>query len=297
MKFMPLPTAIGSGLLLVCALLASASAAPLLPPVADPATGTHIPGKFIWFDLVTGDPAAARSFYGGVFGWGFESVRGAREDYTVIRNDGRAIGGVFRPALPRGRTAGTRWLSFAATADMERSIAAMTAGGATVLVPPTFVAGRGAHAVLRDSQQAIVGLMQSSSGDPADDPVGPGEFFWVDLYAREPAAAAKAYGELGFEIVRADEVGEDRLLLVAAGYARAGIMPLPTGAREPGWLPYVQVEDVAATLERARASGGKVLVEPDPAVLDSRVAVIADPMGGVIGVIHWPVSGEEESPP
>jgi predicted enzyme related to lactoylglutathione lyase len=151
--------------------------------------------------------------------------------------------------------------------------------------------------VLRDSQQAIVGLLQSSSGDPADDPVGPGEFFWVDLYAREPAAAARAYGALGFEIVRADEAGEDRLLLVAAGYARAGIMPLPTGARESGWLPYVQVEDVAATLERARAGGGKVLVEPDPAVLDSRVAVIADPLGGVVGVIHWPVSGEDESPP
>jgi predicted enzyme related to lactoylglutathione lyase len=288
---------IAAALLIVCAQFGSVVAAPVLPPVTDPPTGTHIPGKFIWFDLVTGDPAAARSFYGNVFGWNFEPVAGTREDYAVIRNDGVAIGGVFRPPLPRGRTSGTRWLSYAATGDMERGVAAMTASGATVLVPPTFVAGRGTHALLRDSQGAVVGLLQSASGDPPDNPVGPGEFFWVDLYARKPADAAKAYSQLGFEIARADEVGEDRLLLVAAGYARAGIMPLPAEAREPGWLPYVQVEDVAAILERARAGGGKVLVQPDPAILDSRVAVIADPLGGVIGVIHWPVSGEEEATP
>jgi predicted enzyme related to lactoylglutathione lyase len=65
-------------------------------------------------------------------------------------------------------------------------------------------------------------------------------------------------------------------------------MPLPTGGREAGWLPYVQVDDVAAALERAKAAGGKVLREPDMAVLGGGVAVIGDPQGGVLGIIHWP---------
>ena len=38
-----------------------------LPPIADPPTGEHRHGKFVWIDLVTADIAGARRFYGG--GW------------------------------------------------------------------------------------------------------------------------------------------------------------------------------------------------------------------------------------
>ena len=56
--------------LLAAALQASpAGAAPTLPPVTDPPTTVNIPGKFIWFDLVTAEPAAAQAFYGKVFGF------------------------------------------------------------------------------------------------------------------------------------------------------------------------------------------------------------------------------------
>ena len=148
--------------------------------------------------------------------------------------------------------------------------------------------GRGTHAIVRDSQGAIIGLLNSSSGDRADAPVETGEFFWVDLYARDPAAAAAAYKQLGYD-VHSDEVsGDDRLVLSAKGYARAGIVKLPDAAREPGWLAYVQVDDVPTTLAQVRASGGKVLREPDPAILGGQFAVFADPLGGVLGILHWP---------
>jgi hypothetical protein len=74
---------------------------------------------------------------------------------------------------------------------------------------------------------------------------------------------------------------------VADGHARAGVLPLPPEGRESGWLPYVQVDDVAATVAKVRAAGGRVLREPDAAVLDGRLAVIADPHGAVLGLIHW----------
>jgi predicted enzyme related to lactoylglutathione lyase len=284
--------------ILACAHVGTALAAPTLPPLADPPTGQHIVGKFIWFDLATADTAAASRFYRAVFGWTVESVAGSAERYAVIRNDGRPIGGVFRPPVPKGKPSGARWLAFASVEKLDRAVGAMTDVGATVLVAPTLVAGRGAHAILRDAQGAIVGLLQSASGDPPDQPVAPGEFFWVDLFARDPAKAADTYGQLGFEVAPDETSGvAGRRLLVSAGYARAGIMALPPGGREPGWLPYVQVEDVAATLARVRAAGGKVLREPDAALLGGGVAVIGDPQGGILGIIHWPSAADAETQP
>jgi uncharacterized protein len=274
------------------AAAATPGARPTLPPLVDPPTSRRLPGKFVWFDLVTVDPVASRRFYGDVFGWTFDAVADSVEDYHVIRADGVPIGGVFTAPV-RGAQAGARWLSFASVADLDRSLSKLKSLGAKTLVEPTDVAGRGRHAIVRDPQGAILGLLQSATGDPADDAVGPGEFFWVDLYTRDVAAAARQYRDAGFTIVDSG-VASDRLLLVADRYARAGILPLPPDGRQPGWLPYVQVDDVAATLQRARAAGGKVLREPSAAELEGRLAVIADPQGGVIGIIHWPLQPEAQ---
>jgi predicted enzyme related to lactoylglutathione lyase len=267
----------------------AADAAAVMPAIADPATHVSIPGKFVWFDLASSEAAASQKFYGKVFDWKFEQVRGSVEKYAVIRNDGRAVGGIFQSKVPAGAIRGARWLSFASVGgSMDSVIAAMTAGGGQVLLPATAVPGRGTHALVRDSQGAIVGLLKSSSGDRADAPVETGEFFWVDLYARDPAAAASAYKQLGYSVYSDTVSGDDRIILSVGGYARAGILRMPADGKEPGWLPYVQVDDVPATLARVRSAGGKVLREPDPAILGGQLAVFADPQGGVLGVLHWP---------
>lgn len=275
--------------LVACAVLTRPvmAATPVMPAITNPATNVQIPGKFVWFDLATSDTEASQKFYRDVFGWEIQHMRGTPDRYAVIRNEGKAIGGMFGQKVPEGAARGARWLPFASVANMDRAIGMMTAGGGQVLVPSTQVPGRGTHALLRDSQGAIIGLLQSSTGDPPDVPVATGNFFWVDLYARDPAAAARAYKELGFEITPDEVSGDSRLLLSAKGYARAGIVKLPPEGREPGWLAYVQVDDVPATLARVRAAGGTVLREPDPAILDGQIAVFADSLGGVLGVIHW----------
>jgi predicted enzyme related to lactoylglutathione lyase len=267
------------------ALPASSSA---LPPLVSPSGNAHIPGKFIWFTLASSDARAARRFYGRVFDWSFEPLRGSPEQYVVIRNEGKPIGALFRPVnSPSDRSAG-RWLSFASVSNLEAALQRLTSTGHGVLVPATKLDGLGAHAVLRDPQGAIFGLLQSASGDPPDDPVPPGNFFWVDLYTRDVQAASQTYASLGLDVSQDTVSGDDRILLAASGHARAGIMKLPDDSREPGLLPYVQVDDVPTTLARVRAAGGTVLREPDPSVLEGQLAVFADPQGGVLGILSWP---------
>jgi predicted enzyme related to lactoylglutathione lyase len=71
--------------------------------------------------------------------------------------------------------------------------------------------------------------------------------------------------------------------LVSGGYARAGILEKAKASATPVWLPYVRVADAKAATDRARAAGGKVLIEP-VSLERATVAVIADPTGAPIGI-------------
>jgi hypothetical protein len=253
--------------------------------------GKSIPGKFVWFDLATEDPQAAKAFYGAVFGWRFRDFAGAPASYAVIDNRGEKIGGIFRQPRPQGATAGSRWLSVVAVDDPARVAALVRERGGKVLLAPRKVPGRGTHAVFRDPEGAVFGVLASEGGDPPDTPIADGEIFWLDLYARDPAKAAAFYaGVANLQVDVGSVAGRERTLLSSGGFARAGVTRLPPGAERPGWLPYVLVDDVPATLARARKAGGKVLLEPRSTLLGGNLAVIADPLGGAIGIVN-PVGG------
>jgi hypothetical protein len=160
--------------------------------------------------------------------------------------------------------------------------------GGEVLVAPKAIPGRGTHAVFRDPDGAIFGVLAAADGDPPDTPVEEGDVFWLDLFAPDPAKAAAFYAGLaGYEVAVGEVAGRQRTLLSTNGIARAGVTRLPAGAGRPTWLAYVLVEDVPKTLERVRQAGGKVLVEPRHDLLDAKLAVIADREGGVIGIVNW----------
>lgn len=264
-----------------------ASAAPPLPPLNNVAQ-PQIVGSFPWFDLITDDLTTSRVFYGAVFGWTFRSLGMGETAYTVISLGKQDIGGMLVPEGPRPVAA--RWLPLISVADAAAAAQFTLRHGGRILVPPTEVSQRGTHAVLADAQGAVFGVLRSSSGDPPDAAVAEGDFFWVDLFTQDPAKAATFYrGLFGYRVrqIEPQQGGAGRLILSSAGYARAGIAPLPNTSLHPGWLPYVLVNDVAGAVMRATHAGGRVAVAPRDDLLDGQLAVIADPRGGLLGVINW----------
>lgn len=262
-------------------------AAPAFPPIGS--AGQYHPGKFVWFDLVTDDLPAARQFYGAVFGWQFRTIGAAPGSYTVIRHAGRNVAGMFVRTPPSGATSAARWLSLISVNDPAQVVRYVEQQGGTVIVPLATIAGRGTHVLFRDPQGAVFGVLKSETGDPPDTPVADGDFFWLDLLARDPAQAAEFYrGLAGYDVsVRELGQGVTRVVLASGGYARAGVAPLPPPVKQPGWLPYLLVDDVSGTLKKVLKAGGKVLVEPRAELLEGNLAVIADPRGGVLGVVNW----------
>jgi predicted enzyme related to lactoylglutathione lyase len=264
---------------------AGATAAPLGP---DGTAGQSYPGKFTWFDLATDDPAGAKTFYGAVFGWTFSPVKDAPAGYTLIRNETGKVGGLFKHPRPKEANAGARWLSLISVRDVAAAAQAVRERGGEILLAPKTVPGRGTHAIFRDPEGAVFGVLAPEGGDAPDTPVEDGDVFWLDLFVHDPAKEAAFYAAVaGYDVEVGEISGRPRTLLSSQGIARAGVTKMAATQEKPGWLPYILVSDVPATLARAVSAGGRVIMAPRAEVLEGNVAVIADPEGGVIGIVNW----------
>ena len=96
--------------------------------------------NFIWYELMTPDPAGAARFYGAVVGWTIASERDPAAgdmDYRMIgRSDGGNAGGVM--ALGADMIAGGArpiWIGYLHVPDVDAAIAAIETDGGSVRMP------------------------------------------------------------------------------------------------------------------------------------------------------------------
>jgi predicted enzyme related to lactoylglutathione lyase len=260
-----------------------------LPPLMEPSAGEHS-GKLIWAELVTPDLAAAKHFYGGLFGWTFDDVRTGDTLYTVARLDHAPVAGLVQRPLRPDKPAQPAWLTFLSVPNVHQAREVILAHGGKELSAPRAYRLRGQQATYTDPQGAVFAILNSHSGDPPDVLAAPGEWIWSALVARDPDTAAAFYQEVfGFEVFELPSSPRgEHLLLASEQFARASVNPLPRNDSEPHWLAFVRVNDVARAAEAARALGGRVLVEPHPDRHGGgMVALLADPAGAAIGVMDW----------
>ncbi|MFF4445370.1 VOC family protein [Streptomyces sp. NPDC001502] len=120
------------------------------------------PGSLCWTELYTSDAAAAKEFYGGVFGWQFGDMAlpGGGGAYALITPAGlpeeRMHGGLMElPAehlvLAHGRP---YWHPVFAVADCDATVAAVTGNGGRVQMGPQDAEGVGRLAVCLDPSNA-----------------------------------------------------------------------------------------------------------------------------------------------
>ena len=296
--------AVAAAVLLGACSSAPPPARPVFQPITEEPAPEVLAGKVVWRDLLTHDAEAARSFYGALFGWGFEGSAEAPGRYWEITREGQVIGGMF--AVDPDEVDAPLWLLSVSVADVDGSVAQARSLGAAITVQPAELPNRGRYAVVEDPQGAFLVLLRSTSGDPRDGAVvESGDWLWTELWTTDAAAAVRFYGDLlGYTsdgiASRIESGAEDEYREAAADgdlpivffamldgeNPRAGIHQLP-GAAAPHWLPYVAVPDVAAATERAIELGAEVLLPPD-AVANGEAAILVDPTGAPFGVQQWP---------
>ena len=288
------PLAAVAGLSLMLAAVAAGAAKPperYWPPITDAPTGTYTPGRWIWAELLTRDVGRAVEFYGQVFGWTFETF-GPKDDaktYTLVSANGTPIGGmVFMNPRDRSLKPDARWVGIASVNDPQLVAGRVVNAGGKVLMAPRRLGERGDAALFADPEGGVFGVLHSATGDPGDYVGDENAWLWAELWADNAPAMAKFYAAVGgYDVEAGASSGTDKgLHLDSGGYARAGVLPKPLPGTPTAWILYVRVKDVAATVEKARAAGGRIVIEPMQA-RGTQVALIIDPTGAPFAVAEW----------
>ncbi|MEV8377731.1 VOC family protein [Kribbella sp. NPDC056861] len=241
-------------------------------------------GTPTWVDLAADDAEAAAAFYGDLFGWHCEPQSG--REYWVCKLDGEDVGGIG-PKQPGTEHLPSRWTTYLATDQLDRTLEAVTAHQGAQLLQRE-VENHGRMAIAADPNGAIFGLWQAADHIGTERTTGPGKLVWSEALSGDFETARKFYtAVLGY---RAEEIGgySRYAALYAADKPVVGTGELhpdfPAGT-PPHWLPYFAVVDTDRTTAQVTSKGGKILGPPLETDF-GRMAVLDDPQGARFAVIQ-----------
>lgn len=111
-----------------------------------------------------------------------------------------------------------------------------------------------------------------------------GKFVWYELMTTDPQAAESFYGKVfGWAAESSGHAGRDYTVIRAGAVGIGGIMKLTEEMRAhgiaPHWGGYIAVDDVDASADRVKQSGGSIHKAPEDIPEVGRFAVVADPFG------------------
>src|SRR6266849_6325117 len=148
-----------------------------------------LPGKFVWFELVSRDAKKAQAFYREVLGWRVQPFPMGASTYEMILagdTPDTMIGGY---AASKSDRQPSHWISYVSVEDVDATAKAATANGGKVVEAPYDAPGVGRMARIADPQGAELCLLKSATGDKADAPAPAGRFFWNELHTIDPTKA------------------------------------------------------------------------------------------------------------
>ena len=255
--------------------------------------------NFIWYELMTSDPAGAASFYGAVVGWTIaaqgEATAGGVDYRMIGRSDGGNAGGVL--ALNADMLAGGArpiWLGYLHVADVDAAVAAIEADGGSVQMGAMDIPV-GRIAMVTDPQGAPFYIM-----DPVPPPGMEGmesdvfsvneaqHMRWNELATSDPDAAIAFYkkhfgwGQQG-EMPMGDH-GAYRFIQ-RGDVGLGAVMPLLEGYPAPIWSFYIGVDDIDRAHAAVTANGGTVTNEPMQIPGGEYAMNGIDPQGASFGLV------------
>jgi predicted enzyme related to lactoylglutathione lyase len=98
------------------------------------------PGSFSWNELETRDPAAAKQFYGAVFGWEFDEEEGpGGMTYNVARVGENRVAGMADISGRVPDQVPAHWMTYFAVDDIDAAVEKVNGGGGEIHFGPVEI--------------------------------------------------------------------------------------------------------------------------------------------------------------
>ena len=117
--------------------------------------------RFCWVDLATTDQAAAKSFYGALFGWDVTNRHVREGQFSLFGEDRSHFASLYQ--LTRKQIADgvpSHWTPYVAVPDLQAATEKAAGLGGQIVVPPQDVAGFARICLIADPTGALLGLWQ-----------------------------------------------------------------------------------------------------------------------------------------
>lgn len=120
-------------------------------------------GSFVWNELNSWDPEAAKRFYSAALGWSFDPMPMPTGTYWIAKMDGERVGGIFPLRSPEFDGIPSHWFTYVEVDDVDARIKDVEAAGGRIIRPPFDVPGVGRIAIVMDAEGAGIGWITSVS--------------------------------------------------------------------------------------------------------------------------------------
>ncbi len=254
-------------------------------------------GQFCWVDLMAHDAAAAKNFYGELFGWQSEDqdTHGG-PPYSIFTLDKQQVAGMGEmndEMKASGRP--PVWSSYVDVDDADSVTKKADELGANIIMEPMQVVDAGRMAILQDPTGAFLSLWQPLAHCGAQIVNAPNSWVWNELMTRDPASALKFYGDLfGWEFAKEETGTAAYWNFKLNGRMNGGMLEMTSemGEIPPHWSVYFAVADIHASTEKLQQLGGRIL-RPPFEVSVGHICVAMDSQGAAFNLIQMTVPIDE----
>lgn len=248
-------------------------------------------GKFVWYELMTTDTAAAERFYRSVIGWDAHDSGMPGMAYTLFAAGMTDVAGLMQvPEEARAMGAPPSWIGYVAVDDVDASAAQVKQEKGSVYRAPDDIPGIGRFAIVADPQGAVLALFKGAGEMPgAPAPGGtPGHAGWRELHAVDRDAAVAFYSKMfGWTKGEALEMAPGFVyqIFTRGSEMLGGMMTKNENSPAPFWLYYFNVAGVDGAVARIEAGGGQVLNGPHQVPGGSWIVQGRDPQGAMFAIV------------
>jgi uncharacterized protein len=251
---------------------------------------TH--GEFIWYELMTRDPDAAKAFYDDVIGWNIGQPMPGDVEYRQIMAGDEAVGGVLRltdEMCEHGAQA--VWLGYVGVDDVDQTVARLQQLGGSVLMPAQDITDVGRFAMVADPEGVPFYVMRGAvegGTSHAFKPMAHGHCSWNELATRDQTRALAFYGELfGWTSNEGMPMGDmgTYKFVDHRGVRIGAVSPHIEEGGSPTWTYYFYVPDIDTAMSKTKARGGQILHGPHEVPGGDHIIIGADPEGVMFALV------------
>lgn len=253
-------------------------------------------GTPCWVDLATTDPAAAKEFYSGLFGWSYIDEQMGEMGigrYSMAMVSDVATAAIYELGPDQIRApAKPTWNVYVAVGDIKETLDNARQRGDTILTETTDVDRAGRVAVIEDPTGCQTTLWEPGEFQGSLIRAEPGALTWPEHVTTNLEESVRFYEDvLGVTTVTSTQGNLDEYTTwIVDDFPVAGMFQWPDDMIADGvpsmWFVYFQVADLDASVEYVEANGGKAMAGEPAVNAVGRFIVVRDPQGADFCVIE-----------